>query len=250
MFLFDFTLTNEEDTTLLLVNHKIVLFAQVLKYGKRSFKLFLLLNENEIIGVPSVPYLRVSDSPFPFTEKILEVDVKESRTQGGTLVYPFLDSDKLITSLEVRVLVEPLEEQDFSIVIDVQIPENLEQSIFFDCVVCALEVDKDAEHLLPSLDGSELLEQLLDIHLAAAVLHESNLISVHLLGKVSIEFPQESQFQEFKERVLYFYWSKLILLGDIWPDFIEWDEFNFESVPHLGKKSFIPEILEEFLLFG
>ena len=78
-FLFDLSLTDEEYSAFLLIDHEVVLFGQLLEYGECPFKLPLRLDEDEIIGIPSVPYLRVSDSPSPFLEEVFKIDVKEPR---------------------------------------------------------------------------------------------------------------------------------------------------------------------------
>ncbi len=124
--LFDFTLSNEENSALLLIDHEVVLLGQFLKYGECSFKLFLRLKEDKIIRVASVPDLRISYSFLPFSKKVFKINVEESRTEWGSLVDPLLDSDEFVASLEIGVFIQPLEEEEFLVVIDIQVPENSE----------------------------------------------------------------------------------------------------------------------------
>lgn len=154
---FDFSLANKKYPALLFVDNEIKFLGQSLEYRECSFKLPFRLNKDKIIGVSAIPDLRISDSLSPLSEEIFKIDVEKSRTKGGSLIYAFLDSDEFIPSLEVGVLIESLKEEDLSLFVDVQSPNDFKQSVFLDRVVGTLEVYEYAQHPVSPFVVSELL---------------------------------------------------------------------------------------------
>lgn len=142
--LLNLSFSDEENPTLLLIDDEIVLLGKFLKLGECFLELSLWLNKYEIICIPSVPDISVSDSQYPISEKVFKVDVKESRTKGRTLIDSLLNPYKFITRLEERVFIQFLEELSLLFIINILLSEDLEQFIFFDSIVSTLEIDENA----------------------------------------------------------------------------------------------------------